>query len=134
MSTTHRQQVIQRFMKHVEIQSSGCWLWKGLHCKNGYGHYQLRKPKKRVITAHRFSYLLFVEKSVDLNDLRKIAHLTLDHTCQVHDCVCPYHLDAVPRWVNELRGMVNQMLKNRGVVNQEMVERIRQKFAERMVA
>lgn len=45
------------FMKSVEIQTDGSWLWKGFVNKRGYGQCGT-KYKDRI--AHRVSYRLFV--------------------------------------------------------------------------
>ena len=49
---------IDRFMSKFEKHESGCWIWKA-NIVGGCGQFNLTK-EKRMIVAHRFSYLHFV--------------------------------------------------------------------------
>jgi hypothetical protein len=80
------------FMQHVTIESflkkvypepnTGCWLWGGLHDKNGYGRVSPKKFKLR--NAHRLSYF-FYKGDFDRS-------LMVLHKCDVPACVNPDHL------------------------------------------
>lgn len=77
-----------RFMEKVEVvPDDGCWLWKGRTNEKGYGRYDLPRPARRMVAAHRFSYQLF---RGDIPD-----DLEVDHTCNVRRCVNPEHLETV---------------------------------------
>lgn len=71
---------IMQFFDNFEVASSGCWVW----CRSlnwaGYGVYN-------STSAHRFSYLLFVEDIPENFD----AH----HLCNLKACVNPFHLVAI---------------------------------------
>lgn len=67
----------------------GCWLWSGAVSTEGYG----RVDRKY---SHRLWYELFFGCIPD--------GLTLDHLCRNRLCCNPFHLEAVTRGENVLRG------------------------------
>lgn len=72
---------IDKFLKKVEINpETGCWIWKGMKSKTGYG--QVKRDGK-FIFAHRYSYLIH---KGDLGDKFVL------HKCDVRLCVNPDHL------------------------------------------
>lgn len=81
------------------ITESGCWIWNGFICQNGYGRVTDRRKEdgKRTFLAHRYIY----------EAMR--GHITegldLDHLCRIRSCVNPNHLEAVTRRKNLLRGV-----------------------------
>jgi hypothetical protein len=77
-----------RFAHFVEYAGS-CWIWTGARMLSGYGLFG-------EVTAHRFSYELFV-------GLIPVG-LELDHLCRTKACVNPCHLEAVTHHENMLRG------------------------------
>lgn len=80
-------------VKIVPITESGCWIWVGGTCQDGYGHVWWNGKTKKV---HRVVWELLKSK---INE-----GLTLDHLCRVRDCVNPCHLEPVTMRVNTLRG------------------------------
>jgi hypothetical protein len=86
----------ERFLGYVDLSGpDGCWLWTGGGSrKEGYGYFHVG-PDKRVMTAHRAAYLLFV---CDPGDLE------IDHLCRNRRCVNLDHLEPVTTGENVLRG------------------------------
>ncbi len=70
-----------RFMSYVLV-TDDCWLWKGPVNRGGYGKLSFRK--KKTVTAHRVSYLLFKGEIED--------DLLVCHSCDIRPCVKPAHL------------------------------------------
>lgn len=67
-----------------------CWLWTGSTTPAGYGRFRL---PDRTVAAHRWVYE-FLRAPIEP------AGLSIDHECNVRNCVNPWHLDAVPHWEN----------------------------------
>lgn len=76
-------------------KTSSCWLWLGRVDKDGYGRLNIFINGKRVVLAHRASYLLHKGDIPELNDI--------DHTCFNRICVNPGHLETVPESINRSR-------------------------------
>ncbi len=69
--------------------NSGCWLWIGYICKDGYGILRGR-------CAHRFAYEDYIGPIPD--------GLEIDHLCKTRSCVNPEHLEPVTHAENIARG------------------------------
>lgn len=86
----------ERLLAKVLV-SSGCWLWGGATDDRGYGFVWLGGRTRR---AHRAVYELLVGPIPD--------GLELDHTCRVHGCVRPSHLEPVTHAENVRRGLAGE--------------------------
>jgi HNH endonuclease len=77
-------EIMRSFMKTVEFETNtGCWLWSGKCCPQGYGRVAFKAHK--IIQAHRMSvYLHRGEKDVAP---------VLMHRCDTPSCVNPDHLE-----------------------------------------
>jgi len=75
----------ERFLEKVE-KTDGCWLWNKATIRGGYGHFNY---DKKMILAHRFSYYLHKECS-----LESIKGLVIRHSCHSPACVNPAHLST----------------------------------------
>lgn len=73
--------------------STPCWV--STYAPNRSGHTRIKANDVRVM-SHRFSYEHFRGPVPD--------GLDLDHLCRVPACVNPWHLEAVTRRINTLRG------------------------------
>lgn len=83
----------ERFDVKVVPATTGCWLWIGATYDQGYGMFRLTEGK--TARAHRFSY----ERHVAAIP----AGMTLDHLCEVKNCVNPQHLEVVTDAENRRR-------------------------------
>lgn len=72
-----------RFLKKINIDISGCWLWNAAKNRCGYGLF-LHENEKKSGLAHRASYRIFKK---DLKDSDYILHI-----CNITSCVNPEHL------------------------------------------
>src|SRR3990167_896022 len=77
--------------KFIPEPNSGCWIWTASLNRTGYA--RLSDSGQ----AHRQAYEHWQEQIPD--------GLDLDHLCRVRCCVNPFHLEAVPRRINLLRGI-----------------------------
>lgn len=95
LKLTREPSLEKKFFAHLdkEIESGGCWIWKGGTHARGYariGHNMQR------YYAHRVSYELHFGPIPN--------NLTIDHLCRNKACVNPAHLEAVSIRTNLLRG------------------------------
>lgn len=82
----------ERVLAGLVIDPSGCLLWRGGVDSNGYGRLRHRG---RWVRVHRVMFEMF--------DGPIPAGLEPDHTCEVHRCGAPAHLELVTHRVNMLR-------------------------------
>ena len=95
---------ITRFMSFVDILPNGCWFWTGARSR-GKGNrkwYGSFRYQGKVIRAHRFACDVIGGKPVPAGWHR-------DHTCQFSLCVCPDHLEPVPRTTNQERKLLRRL-------------------------
>ena len=82
------------FLKKVLFKpGNDCWFWGG-SIRRGYGRFS--KTQNLKVSAHRFSYQMFVGEIP--------AGLVLDHKCRNRRCVNPEHLRVVSLRENILCG------------------------------
>ena len=74
----------ERLYDRLVRDESGCLIWQGAKNRKGYGVVNFEGKKWMV---HRLVYTLKVGPIPD--------GLELDHTCRVHDCAEPDHLNPV---------------------------------------
>lgn len=86
-----------RFLPKVRVTLGGCWLWLAATQSTKWGEYGAFWDGEKLQRAHRVAYKLFRGELPD--------DLHLDHTCRNTLCVNPWHLEAVTKKVNTLRGM-----------------------------
>ena len=85
--------VEERWWSCIEKASNGCWVWKGVPNKSGYGGL---KVNGKTVLAHRFGYEM-LRGSIP-------EGMQIDHLCRNRLCVNPEHLEIVTSRVNTLRG------------------------------
>lgn len=85
--------VSRRFTHYVRVEPSGCWMWRRLVDKDGYGKVQIGG---KSLLGHRVFFTHFKGPIP--------PGLELDHLCRRPGCVNPEHLEPVTRRENCLRG------------------------------
>ena len=83
----------ERFDSKVVSAATGCWLWVGATYEQGYGMFNAGEG--RIVRAHRFSF----ERRVGPIP----QGMTIDHICEVKNCVNPNHLEIVTAAENRRR-------------------------------
>lgn len=86
-------ELTEKLMGKVRVTDSGCWEWRGMVNRNGYGRVWLDGRRHMV---HRIMYTLLKEEIPE--------GLVLDHLCRNRLCCNPDHLEAVTVRENTLRG------------------------------
>lgn len=84
--------------------NSGCWVWTGSVCVDGYGKARNSHLPKETL-AHRMSW------HIRYGEIP--AGTEIDHLCKVRCCVNPDHLQAVPHSENVRRGDYKTNHRNR---------------------
>ncbi|MGN6656099.1 MAG: HNH endonuclease signature motif containing protein [Rhodanobacter sp.] len=75
-----------RFWEHVE-KTGSCWLFKpAVEAERKYGNFFV-SPQRKNVLAHRYSYEISIGPIPE--------GMTLDHLCEVTQCVNPEHLEPV---------------------------------------
>ena len=84
----------KRFWSFVDPNGQGCWLWHGRRGRATYGAFYFGGVST---PAHRVTFEMAFGPIPE--------GLQIDHLCRTPACVNPYHLDAVTRRENILRGI-----------------------------
>jgi hypothetical protein len=84
----------ERWLRRIEVDAAGCWLWTGYIAPNGYGRTSF--GQQRGAYVHRVVYEVLVGLIP--------PGLHLDHLCRVRHCVNPDHLEPVTPGENVRRG------------------------------
>jgi hypothetical protein len=104
--------VPESFIRHVAFQGrSSCWLWTGSsvpnprypHIKYGCHSWSTKingKWRSRGKSAHKVSWEAINGPVPDGKEL--------DHLCEVHLCVNPWHVEAVTHQENVVRGFMRR--------------------------
>ena len=85
---------IEGITKRFNIDSNGCWNWKGTIDTTGYAVLNINGKRQY---AHRIMYQLMVGPIYS-------NWLQIDHLCRNRKCVNPAHLELVTSRENSLRG------------------------------
>jgi hypothetical protein len=88
MSQPLNRSTLALFFAKVEVDASGCWVWRAARNNDCYGQFYAE-------SAHRTSYRWFVGAIP--------AGWQVDHLCRNTWCVNPAHLEAVTRSANVQR-------------------------------
>lgn len=83
------------FSRAIPEPNSGCWLWEGGLCTNGYA---------QIMIARRYKMAHVVCYKIHRGDYPD--GLELDHHCRVRSCINPDHLEPVTKLENMRRARV----------------------------
>lgn len=95
--------VEDHLLDYIEKAPTGCWMFTGSlrSGRPGDNYGRIRRRRKGLppwyAYAHRFSYQWFRGPIPD--------DMTIDHLCQVRECVNPWHLEVVTRAENTRRAV-----------------------------
>lgn len=95
MRKNEQKALLKNFERHIfldedfEYKGSECWLWEGACDVAGYGRVAY---DGHIDYAHRVAYKIY-KGSIPYGS-------TIDHRCEVRNCVNPAHLKIVSRGIN----------------------------------
>jgi hypothetical protein len=116
---------IQRFMRYVDKNPDGCWLWTGSTTPDGYGQFN---NGGKILLAHRYLYQHY-NGSIETG-------LEVRHKCRSRSCCNPEHLELGTRTENQ-RDRYRDGTDNTGTRNpfskltEQQVIQIRQRPTEK---
>ena len=73
--------IVERFWEKIR-KTDTCWIWTASKTRRGYG--QIAGPNNRPVRTHRLSYQINVGPIP--------PGMCVLHSCDVRECVNPYHL------------------------------------------
>ena len=81
--------LLERFMSHVSVKPTGCWLWTGGKHKKGYGQMKKLNYHERWHTVRATHVAWFFSRGFwpDTNRGQMVCHI-----CDTPSCVRPSHL------------------------------------------
>ncbi len=109
------EQQYKNFMRHIDVNPKGCWIWFGARCSQGYGAFRLGE---KIMGTH-------VVMWEHINGVVPLDKMVC-HTCDNPPCVNPSHLYLGTSKENRIDDAVRHPRK----LTPEKVEEIKQLLSQ----